>query len=86
MDASAALGVSTEDFPDVPLWPENVRALDFFLRLSTQWRVGPGGVYGMDYNPVFHELDRAGMSSEEYDELLEDVRVMESAALAAMRD
>jgi len=78
--------VSPEDFPDVPLWPQNVVPVEFFLRLSTQWRVGPGGVYGLDYGPVFHELDRMNLGGDAYDAMLDDIRAMEAAAMAAMRD
>ena len=43
-----------------------------------------GGPTGLDYNVMFHELDRLGLGKEEYDELFADLRVMESAALTEL--
>ena len=82
----AAWGIDESEYPDVPLWIENVPAFNFFASLANQWRVGGGGAYALDYNVVFHELDRMGLEKSEYDELMEDIRVMEAAALAAMKD
>lgn len=56
------------------------------MTIANQWRVGNAGAYALDYNVVFHELDRLGLDKDEYDELMEDVRVMESGALAVMKD
>lgn len=55
------------------------------MRLTTQWRVGMGGISGLDYLPLFALLDRVTQSREEWDEMLDDVRVLESAALRAMK-
>lgn len=54
-------------------------------RVSSQWRVGAAGVVGLDYNVLFHEMDRMDLGREEYDRLLEDIRTMEGAALEEMR-
>lgn len=82
MDAD--LGLTEEDFPppEVDLWPENWPPIDMFCRISNQWRVGPNGPVALDYNVVFHELDRAGMSGETYDEMMASLRVIESTALS----
>lgn len=83
---AAAFGFKPTDYEQAtPLWPENVRAVNLFADLSTQWRVGPGGVVGLDYNVLLHELDRMGLEKDEYDELLDDIRAMEVAALEEMR-
>lgn len=84
--AAAAFGITASDYErDVPLWPENVQAVMLFSRLSSQWRVGVSGVVGLDYNVLFHEMDRMGLEREEYDRLFEDIRTMEAAALEEMR-
>lgn len=32
------------------VWPENWRAVRIAIMMQSQWRVGPGGAYGWDYN------------------------------------
>ena len=67
------------------LWAENWPALHLFNQLSTQWRVGAAGPVGLDYNVLFHELDRRELAREDYDDLLGSIRVIEGVALAEMR-
>lgn len=67
--------------PEVLLWPDNWPAISLFTQLTTQWRIGFNGPTGLDYNVVFHELDRKGLAGEEYDELMAQIRVIESTAL-----
>jgi len=83
----AAVGLTEDDYPDeeVELWPENVQAYNLFMALRTQWRAaGMMGLIGLDYNTLFHKMDRMTLSPEEYLDLEDDIRVMERAALAAM--
>jgi len=83
----ATAGLIEEDFPDevVEIWPENVRAYNLFACLRTQWRAaGMNGVLGLDYNTLFHKMDRMDLTAEEYLDLEDDIRAMEYAALAAM--
>lgn len=72
-----------EDFPEpvVDVWSENWPGIQLFSRLSTQWRVGAGGPVGLDYSVIFHELDRKGLPENDYDEMMNTIRVIESAAL-----
>lgn len=66
------------------MWPENFPAINTFSRVSTQWRVGTGGAIGLDYAALYPLLDRLGLSDAEWLQALDDIRVMESAALTAM--
>lgn len=67
------------------VWPENWRAFGLFASLQTQWRTGGmGGVTGLDYNVLFHKMDRMKLSAEEYEQLEDDVRTMELAALGVI--
>ena len=66
------------------LWPENWPPVHLFSKVSTQWRTGPGGVIGLDYGVVFHELDRRSLSPDDYDDLMDSIRVIEQAALDQM--
>lgn len=73
---------------DFEVWPENLETVRMFLRLATQWRavsgMGGGGLIGLDYNAVrwLFELYHV----EDQQQLLEDLQVMEIAALNAMRE
>lgn len=67
------------------VWPDNWPALELFIDLSTQWRVGPGGLIGLDYTVVFHELDRRQLARDEYDDLMDGIRLIERTVLAELR-
>ncbi|OZI23621.1 hypothetical protein CAL26_09270 [Bordetella genomosp. 9] len=70
--------------PPVEVWPGHEEALSLFLSIRTQWRVGMAGATGLDYGVLFHKMDRMGLSPERYEELEEEVRIMENAALDEM--
>lgn len=67
------------------MWPDNLPAVNLFIALATQWRVGMGGVVGLDYNVLFHKMDRMALGADAFDAVEDDVRVMEEAAMEAMR-
>lgn len=54
--------------------------------MQTQWRVGMGGAIGLDYNVVFHELDRKNLDKSEYDDFFNDIQIMEAEVLRIMRE
>ena len=63
----------------IEIWPENMESVQFFVRLSTQWRHGMSGPTGLDYASVLALLRT--QPRERRDELFDDVQVMEQAAL-----
>ena len=67
---------------DCEIWEDNWAAVDMFLRLQTQWRVGMGGPLGLDYGAA-EWLFRL-CEVEDQRSLLEDLQVMEYAVLAAI--
>jgi hypothetical protein len=82
------LGLSADDYVEENtawVWPCNVPAVNLFVALGTQWRVGPGGAYGLDYTALYQKLDRLGLSAEEAERMEEDIRILEDAALEQMR-
>jgi len=82
------LGLSADDYVEEStawVWPCNVQAVNLFVQLGTQWLVGPGGPYGLNYAVLYQKLDRLGVSREEAERLEEDIRVLEDAALETMR-
>lgn len=83
-----ASGFTAEDYaPDpVEVWPENLQAFRLFDRVRNQWRCDMGGPYALDHNVAFYHLGRMRLSDDEHDTLFDDLRVMEAAGLAAMRE
>jgi hypothetical protein len=59
------------------VWPENHEVFLLFSAMQTQWRTGACGPSGLDYNAIFTYMTMKNLSID----LLDDIRVMESAAL-----
>lgn len=59
------------------MWPENYEVFGLFASMQTQWRTGMSGPSGLDYNTLFTLMTLKNLSID----LLDDIRVMESAAL-----
>ena len=53
--------------------------------MRTQWDAGMGGATGLRYPVLFELMDRRGIAGDDWWQMLDDVRVMEAAALEAMR-
>jgi hypothetical protein len=66
--------------------PENVQALEWFLKLQTQWRVSFGGLMGLDYGVFIMMAKDEGMRGRERAEVLEDLRMMEGVYLEVVRE
>lgn len=66
------------------IWPENADAVALFIQLQTQWRIGMSGPTGLDYNVLYHKLDRRALTPEQYEQLEEDIRTMEYEALSVL--
>jgi hypothetical protein len=84
---AAAFGLTVEEAsgPPVEIWPDNLRAVNVFIALSTQWRTSANRPYGLDYNVLYHKLDRMDLTPAEYECIEEDIRMMEGAALVQIR-
>ena len=92
-DAARAFGVILpEDLTPQPpqdflVLPANWRTVMMFERMETQWRSGPGGAIGLDYSVL---LGSDGLFSlygvRHRRAMLEDLRIMEVAALNKMRE
>ncbi len=61
------------------MFEENWAVVEMFLRLQTQWRTSMSGVLGLDYVAVEWMLRLYGV--EDQRSMLEDLQVMEGAAL-----
>ena len=53
--------------------------------MSGQWRTSMSGREALDYTPLFMRMDRLGLADDDWNDLFADVRILEAAALAAMR-
>lgn len=75
--------MAPEDFGDdaVEVWPENWPVVQLFIRVATQWRHGFHGPTGLDYTPMLRLMDRMGLDDSEYDQMIDDIRTLEAAAL-----
>ena len=81
------MGIALPDLPPAPdedfgVSTENWPTVEMFLRVQTQWRTSMGGVIGLDYAAVAWVLKLYGI--EDQRSLLEDLQVMEAAAMRVM--
>lgn len=82
------MGLKWSDIADqfeVGVWPENADAVSVFASMTTQWRVGPGGVIGLDYGALPEVMRMRGISRSRWPEVFDDIRIMEDTALGWMR-
>jgi hypothetical protein len=81
---AAALGIVMPEQPpeDFEVLEENWPAVQMFLRLQTQWRTTMSGLLGLDYGAVAWLLRLYEV--EDPRALLEDLQVMEAAALLSI--
>ena len=83
---AAALGVIVPE-PEAQFFdihPEAEKGIAMFLQVCTQWRVSDGRRIGLDYGVVLSLLSLEQEPNPR--EVLEDVRVMEDAALAKLAE
>lgn len=76
MTAEEAAGAQHE------VWPELLEAVEVFGAIRTQWRTGMNGPTGLDYAAIPVALEMIGIERSAWAQMFEDLRVMESAALA----
>jgi hypothetical protein len=84
----AVWGLSPDDFPELDVefdvWPDNLIALNVFIAMQTQWRVGYTGATGLDYTALPAVLSLVGVPADEQPDTFECLRAMEAEALAQM--
>ncbi len=67
------------------IWPENLAAFEAFGGMLTQWRTGMSGPTGLDYAVLPAVLDLQDVPPSARRQMFDDIRLMEAAALEAMR-
>lgn len=82
----AAACLTPEDVePDpVEIWPDVFPVYLLFSSMSTQWRAGMGSPTGLDYNVLYHKMDRMNLPADDYERMETDIQIMEAAALEVM--
>ena len=68
------------------VWPDNWQALDVFMSMGTQWRVGASGATGLDYGVLPDVMRLRGVPKADRAEVFDWVRLMEGEALGQMRE
>jgi hypothetical protein len=69
----------------VEIWPDNLPAVNVFIAMQTQWRVGMGGATGLDYGVLPSVMRLTGIPRREHQEVFQSIRILEDAALEQMR-
>lgn len=87
-DAAAIFGLAVEAPEEEPesfgILPENIEALNWFLQMQTQWRVGMNGLTGMDYGVFLQWAKEEGVKRLDRVWLLGDLRMMEREFLNSL--
>ena len=83
------MGIPLPDLPsgsddDFGVWPDNWAAVEMFLRVQTQWRTTMGGLLGLDYGVLAWVFKLYAVEDER--SMLEDLQVMEAAAMAVLSE
>lgn len=71
---------------DLEIWPDNWPVVRVFGDLLTQWRVGPGGLIGLDYNVIPLMFTMLDVPCVQQKSIFHDLRIMEAEALAVVRE
>lgn len=66
------------------MWEELWDVIHLYSTYQNQWRTGGMGLIGLDFTVFHHALDRKGITGDEYDEYVDDLRVIENAAMLAL--
>lgn len=70
---------------EVEVWPDCWASFEVFEAMRTQWRVGMGGAYGLDYSVIKDILEYLGIT-EDKEMIFQDIRTMEAEALTCMAE
>ncbi len=68
------------------VWPENWPAVMLFNQMSTQWRYGLNGVFGLDYNAIFSWMDIEGWGVEVKRDVFSGLQVIEKRVLEKINE
>lgn len=84
VEVSKALFASTPSHTEV--WPEHVPALATLSAMATQWRMGPSGPIGMDYNALPFVFRQIGVMPDDEARVFADLQVIELEYLSLLTE
>ncbi len=64
------------------MWPENWDACALFFSIGNQWHFAMSGPAALDYGVLFHRMDRMRLNDDDYEQMFDDIRAIESGALS----
>jgi hypothetical protein len=83
----ALFGLFPEDYDETfEVWPDNWKAFLVMDSMGTQWRTGACGATGLDYGVLPSVMKLIGIPTKDRSSVFQDIRVMESEAIAVMAD
>jgi hypothetical protein len=83
----ALFGLSPEDYDETfEVWPDNWKSFLVMDSMWTQWRTGARGATGLDYGVLPNVMRLVGVPAKDRPSVFQDIRVMESEAIAVMAD
>lgn len=87
LEAIAEWGLTADclappEAPPVDVWPENEPVVRLFAAMLTQWRSGPAGPVGLDYNVLGCVARCIGMRRQDLPEHFASLQIMEAEALS----
>jgi len=85
--ALASIGLTEADYEDdnvIEVWPDNVTAINVFIGMDTQWFWTEGCRVGLRYEALPEVWRRNRIPPNEREEVFQDLRVLERAALKQM--
>ena len=68
------------------VYPDNVKTVEVFSSMLTQWRMGPVGPIGFDYGVLPMVMRFNSVHRDDRQDVFEGLRVMEMSALRTMRE
>lgn len=63
------------------VWPDNLKAINVFLVMLTQWRWSGGNRVGLDYSALPEVWKRTNVPKKDRNDIFDALRIMEQAAL-----
>lgn len=89
-DASSRLGLPADlvkesegfRYSEGGIYPDNMRSVNIFNDMMTQWNVGASGVTGLNYMALWNVIFRVRkVPVSDREDIFNDVQIMERAAL-----
>lgn len=80
-------GFSPEDYDETfEVWSDNWKSFLVMDSMWTQWRTGACGATGLDYGVLPEVMKLVGVPAKDRPRIFQDIRVMESEAIAVMAE